>query len=75
MRALAYERLSEAAATARAQGARFWELRASLGLALTENSDNGARADLARVYSSFTEGLALPELQAAQTLTAAAGTA
>lgn len=75
MRALAYERLSDAAATARAQGARLWELRASLGLALTENSNNGARADLARVFSSFTEGMALPELQAAQTLAAAGGTA
>jgi predicted ATPase len=73
--ALASARFADAVATARAQGARFWELRAVLGLVTDQRSDNGAREELAGLYSSFTEGLALPELRAAQMLTMVAGAA
>ena len=52
--ALSKDRLSEALATARAQGARFWELRAALSLAQADYRDTaGARtafADLFRLY-------------------------
>ncbi|TIP82438.1 MAG: hypothetical protein E5X58_38895 [Mesorhizobium sp.] len=62
------DRLLEALATARAQGARFWELRAALSLVRADCHDPGAREQLALIYSGFTEGLKLPDLQAAQTL-------
>jgi predicted ATPase len=66
--ALSRERLSEALATARAQDARFWELRAALSLARGDCPAPGAREQLAAIYSGFTEGMTLPDLQAAQML-------
>jgi hypothetical protein len=65
-------RLSDALATARAQGARFWELRAGLSLATVESSDTQSREQLAVLYATFNEGLALPELRAAKILADAA---
>ncbi|CAH2405050.1 adenylate/guanylate cyclase domain-containing protein [Mesorhizobium ventifaucium] len=62
------DRLLDALATARAQGARFWELRAALSLVRADCPAPGARERLALIYSGFTEGLTLPDLQAAQTL-------
>lgn len=62
------DRLLDALATARAQGARFWELRAALSLVRANCPAPGAREQLALIYSGFTEGLTLPDLQAAQTL-------
>jgi predicted ATPase len=50
----------QALAVARAQSARMWELRAAKGLARLlhkEGSSNEARALLAPVIDSFTEGL------------------
>ena len=70
---LAKERFGEALATARAQGARFWELRAAMSLAGTDNSQATARERVAVIYSSFTEGMALPDLMAAQTFTTSVG--
>jgi hypothetical protein len=58
----------EALTTARAQGARFWELRAALSLVRTDCAAPGAREQLALIYSGFTEGLTLPDLQAAKML-------
>jgi class 3 adenylate cyclase/predicted ATPase len=68
---LAKQRLAEAAATAQAQGARFWELRTALTLARLESADNGARENLARVYAGFTEGQQYADLRAAHSLTLA----
>jgi predicted ATPase len=70
--ALARDRLSEALATARAQGARFWELRAALSLAQAGRSGPAQREQLALLCSGFTEGFDLPELQAARALASAA---
>ncbi|WP_192923170.1 adenylate/guanylate cyclase domain-containing protein [Sinorhizobium meliloti] len=64
--------LLDALATARAQGARFWELRVALSLAQAACPASGAREQLALIYSEFTEGLTLPDLRAAQTLAATA---
>jgi predicted ATPase len=65
---LSKDRLSDALATARAQGARFWELRAALSLAQVDRPDSHAREELSVIYSGFTEGLDLPEMQAAKIL-------
>ncbi len=62
------DRLSDAIATAHAQGARLWELRASLSLAHAGNANACAREQLSLIYSGFTEGLSLPELKAARNL-------
>ncbi|MCA1438644.1 AAA family ATPase [Ensifer sp. IC4062] len=53
--------------TARAQGARFWELRAAMGLARLEHTETSAR-ELTAILESFAEGFALPDLKAAQLL-------
>jgi predicted ATPase len=66
--ALSKDRLSEALATARAQGARLWELRAALSLAHDQRHDPFVREELSLIYSSLTEGLALPEMQEAKIL-------
>jgi predicted ATPase len=66
----ARERFLAALATARAQKARFWELRAATSLARAEQSEKSAREQLARIYSGFTEGLHLADLKAAQSLAA-----
>ncbi len=71
----AIERFSEAQAAARAQGARFWELRAALDLANADLSKVNARENLATIYSSFTEGSSLPDLKAAQMVAMTAGSA
>ncbi len=71
----AAECFREALATARAQGARFWELRAAIGLARLDGAELGAREQVAEIFSSFTEGSALPDLKAAQLLAATAGSA
>ncbi|MBB4277447.1 adenylate/guanylate cyclase domain-containing protein [Rhizobium mongolense] len=64
---MAAERFGEALATARAQGARFWELRAAMSLARIDN-EVSAREQLAQICESFTEGTALPDLKNAQLL-------
>ena len=64
--ALARDCLSDALATARAQGARFWELRAALSLTLADRTDAGARERFELICSGFTEGLDLPEFQMAK---------
>jgi class 3 adenylate cyclase/predicted ATPase len=64
--ALSSARLSDALATARAQDARFWELRAALSLAREDCPAPGVREQLAAIYSGFDEGLTLPDLRAAQ---------
>ena len=71
----ARERFSDVLATARPQGARFWELRVAIGLAGVDSSQVAAREQVAVIYSSFTEGMALPDLMAAQTLSMAVGSA
>ncbi|THK34019.1 adenylate cyclase [Ensifer sp. MPMI2T] len=69
---VATERFRDALATARAQGARFWELRAAVGLARAD-PEAGAREHLAEIFASFTEGAELPDLQTAQKLVAGLG--
>lgn len=65
----------KALAKARAQRARFWELRAAVALARLDGAETGAREQVAEIVSSFTEGSALPDLKAAQMLAATAGSA
>ena len=72
---VAMERFAEAQAAARAQGARFWELRAVLSMAKADLSQANVREDLATIYSSFTEGSNLPDLKAAQMVAMTAGSA
>ena len=69
------ERFGEALATARAQDARFWELRAVMGLVRANSANINAREQLAEIFSNFTEGATLPDLKAAQMLAATAGSA
>ena len=60
-----------AAEVARAQGARAFELRAAMSLARfsrARGTPEDARAMLAPVYESFTEGFETPDLQAANAL-------
>jgi predicted ATPase len=56
---------------ARAQQAKWWELRTSVSLARllrdTNRRDEG-RTMLAEIYNWFTEGFELPDLQEAKTL-------
>ncbi|MEK1888487.1 MAG: adenylate/guanylate cyclase domain-containing protein [Phyllobacterium sp.] len=66
-------KFSEALATARSQDARFWELRAAMGLVRAGKSKSNALKQLAEVFSSFTEGATLPDLKAAQLLAATVG--
>ena len=64
-------RFGHAAATARQQGAKLWELRAATRLArLWREQDRCAEARdlLTPVYSQFTEGFATPDLQAARAI-------
>ncbi len=67
----AEDRLLSALGVARAQQARWWELRIARDLARLWR-DRGraseARALLAPVYAAFTEGFALPDLVEAKTL-------
>ncbi|MBR1033141.1 hypothetical protein [Bradyrhizobium liaoningense] len=60
-----------AAATARQQGAKLWELRAATHLARVWRGQ-GRRGEahdlLAPLYSQFTEGFATPDLQAASAI-------
>jgi predicted ATPase/DNA-binding winged helix-turn-helix (wHTH) protein len=59
----------EAIAVARQQGALFWELRATLGLArlkMKQHQTQEARQALAPVYSRFTEGFGTPDLRSAR---------
>jgi predicted ATPase len=61
----------EAIETARAMGSRMLELRAALSWARTAADGPGApeaRDRLARVYGTFTEGFALPDLVEARSL-------
>ncbi|HWK63975.1 MAG TPA: adenylate/guanylate cyclase domain-containing protein [Rhizobiaceae bacterium] len=74
-RMLAAERFRDALSTARAQGARFWELRAAIGLARADGSQIDGLRQLAEICSGFTEGAALPDLKAARMLVATAGSA
>jgi predicted ATPase len=56
-----------ALATARAQGARFWELRAAIGLARLDG-EAGAREQRAEILAGFAEGYSLPDIKAAHLL-------
>ncbi|WFU20255.1 adenylate/guanylate cyclase domain-containing protein [Bradyrhizobium sp. CB3481] len=61
----------QAAATARQQGAKLWELRAATSLARLwrEQGRRGEAHDLlAPLYSQFTEGFGTPDLQAANAI-------
>lgn len=64
-------RFGHAAATARQQGAKLWELRAATRLAGLWR-DRGRRGEahdlLTPLYSQFTEGLGTPDLQAASAI-------
>ena len=60
-----------ALATARSQGARFWELRAARNLArlLAERGERQQAVDLlAPIHSWFTEGFDLPDLEESKTM-------
>ena len=72
---VAADRFGDALTIARSQDARFWELRAAMGLVRIGNADMNARERLAELFSSFTEGAALPDLKAAQMLAATVGSA
>ncbi|MGY3035664.1 putative ATPase [Bradyrhizobium sp. USDA 4354] len=64
-------RFRHAAAIARQQGAKLWELRAATSLArLWREQDRYAEARdlLGPLYSQFTEGFATPDLEAARTI-------
>ena len=64
-------RFSHAAATARQQGAKLWELRAATRLARLwrEQGRPGEAHDLlSSLYGEFTEGLGTPDLQAARAM-------
>ncbi|MEH2503918.1 putative ATPase/class 3 adenylate cyclase [Bradyrhizobium sp. AZCC 1578] len=64
-------RFGHAAATARRQGAKLWELRAATCLARLwrEQGRRGEAHDLlSRLYSQFTEGFGTPDLQAASAI-------
>ncbi|MFU0505720.1 ATP-binding protein [Pseudaminobacter sp. NGMCC 1.201702] len=65
---LARERFSDSLATAQAQGARLWELRAAIGLARANKAEPLAVARVAGIYSSLTEGFSLPDLKIAQSI-------
>jgi DNA-binding winged helix-turn-helix (wHTH) protein/tetratricopeptide (TPR) repeat protein len=63
--------LRRAVEIARAQGARWWELRASVSLARLlqqQRKRAAARRTLEPITRSFTEGLDTPDVQAAQAL-------
>ena len=67
--------LRRAIAVARAQGARWWALRATTSLArlaLQPGRRRASRAELARVVESFDEGADTEDLQEARRLAAAA---
>jgi predicted ATPase len=56
---------------ARAQQAKWWELRSSVSLArllLDTNRRGEARSILAEIYNGFTEGFDLPDLKEAKAL-------
>jgi predicted ATPase/class 3 adenylate cyclase len=64
-------RFAHAAATARQQGAKLWELRATTRLARLwrEQGRRGEAHDLlSPLYSQFTEGFGTPDLQAASAI-------
>jgi predicted ATPase len=64
-------RFAHAAATARQQGAKLWELRATTRLARLwrEQGRRGEAHDLLTpLYSQFTEGFGTPDLQAASAI-------
>jgi hypothetical protein len=68
--------LQDALVTARAQGAKLWELRAATDLARLWNGagkPEAASATLRPVYGWFTEGLELPDLVIAKTVLAELG--
>jgi predicted ATPase len=61
----------EALGVARAQEAKWWELRTSVSLARLlrdTNRRDEARAMLSGIYNWFTEGFELPDLKEARTL-------
>ena len=61
----------QAITIARAQGARFWELRAATSLAqlwYDQSRREDARSLLAPVYTGFTEGSNIPDLEKARAL-------
>ncbi|MBH5398732.1 AAA family ATPase [Bradyrhizobium sp. CNPSo 4010] len=64
-------RFEHAAATARQQGAKLWELRATLCLArlwMQQRRRGEAHDLLSPLYGQFTEGFGTPDLQAARVL-------
>lgn len=72
---MAAERFGDALTTARSQDARFWQLRAAIGLVRADGAEINARKQLAEIFSSFTEGSTLPDMKAAQLLAATVGSA
>ena len=63
--------LRRAIEIARTQGARWWELRATVSLARLlrdTNRRDEARSMLAEIYNWFTEGFDLPDLKEAKAL-------
>jgi len=59
----------QAIAVARAQGARFWELKAALSMYhLDLKLGNSDPSGIAEIYSSFTEGFETAELKCAENL-------
>ena len=70
-RAQAQSQFEQALRTAESQEARFWKLRAALGLARLWRNDamrQQALEVLAPVYHSFGEGLTVPDLRQAKDL-------
>jgi predicted ATPase len=57
----------KAQSIAEAQGAKLWELRATMSLALLRR-DHGRHADACELYSWFTEGFDTPDLKEAKAL-------
>lgn len=58
-----------AIAVARAQGAKLWELRATLGLAGLQRqrgNESAGHAHVSQIYDWFTEGFEIPDLKAAR---------
>jgi class 3 adenylate cyclase/predicted ATPase len=67
----AEQALQQAITVAQEQGAKLWQLRAAMSLAQLwrdQGRDSEANDLLARIYGSFSEGLATPDLQKAAAL-------
>ena len=68
---IADEAFANAFVIARHQGALAWQLRAETARARMQRRRDGSKADveqLAALYSAFTEGMTMPDLQAARSV-------